>query len=234
MMKMWRIAVLVMLLIAGPVAPVAAQGNSGGGGNGGGPGGGGNGGGPGSGGECPTGIAQVVLDPGHGGGDPGAVNSEYGLLEKDVNLDIASRTMAILEDHGYTVALTRYDDTALGNSERGAIANACGAEVFVEIHLNGSSDPSVNFTSNFYGKKNKDLAFSQTMNGALDSLDIPNNGVGQFANGGLLHADMPSTLVEAVFLTNTGEAKLLSNGSGERQQQIAQAIANGIVAQFSG
>ncbi len=227
MMKMWRIVVLVMLLIAGSVAPVAAQGKPGGGG-------GGNGGGPGSGGTCPTGTADVVLDPGHGGGDPGAVNSEYDLLEKNVNLDIAYQTMAILESHGYIVALTRYGDTALGNSERGAIANACGASVFVEIHLNGSTDPSVNFTSNFYGKKNKDLAFSQTMNGALSSLDIPNNGVGQFANGGLLHADMPSTLVEAVFLTNSGEAELLTDGTGSRQGQIAQAIANGVLAQVVG
>ncbi len=152
-----------------------------------------------------------------------------------MNLDIAFQTMMILESNGYTVALTRYDnDTALGNSERGAIANACGASVFVEIHLNDSTDPSVNFTSNFYGKKNKDLAFSQTMNDALSSLGIQNNGVGQFANGGLLHADMPSTLVEAVFLTNTDEAKSLSDGTGGRQGQIAQAIANGVLAQIGG
>jgi len=152
-----------------------------------------------------------------------------------VNLDIAFQTMMILESNGYTVALTRYDnDTALDNSERGAIANACGASGFEEIHLNDSTDPSVNFTSNFYGKKNKDLAFSQTMNDALSSLGIQNNGVGQFANGGLLHADMPSTLVEAVFLTNTDEAKSLSDGTGGRQGQIAQAIANGVLAQIGG
>jgi N-acetylmuramoyl-L-alanine amidase len=223
---MWRIVVLVMLLIAGSVTPVVAQGK---------PGVGNNGGGPGSGGICPTGTADVVLDPGHGGGDPGAVNSGYDLLEKNVNLDIAFQTMMILERNGYTVALTRYDnDTALGNSERGAIANACGASVFVEIHLNGSTDPSVNFTSNFYGKKNKDLAFSQTMNEALSSLGITNNGVGQFANGGLLHADMPSTLVEAVFLTSAAEAEKLSDGTGVRQNQIAQAIADGVVAQIGG
>ncbi len=226
MIKMWRIVVLVMLLIAGSVTPVVAQGK---------PGVGNNGGGPGSGGICPTGTADVVLDPGHGGGDPGAVNSGYDLLEKNVNLDIAFQTMMILERNGYTVALTRYDnDTALGNSERGAIANACGASVFVEIHLNGSTDPSVNFTSNFYGKKNKDLAFSQTMNEALSSLGITNNGVGQFANGGLLHADMPSTLVEAVFLTSAAEAEKLSDGTGVRQNQIAQAIADGVVAQIGG
>lgn len=93
----------------------------------------------------------------------------------------------------------------------------------------------MNFTSNFYGKKNKDLAFSQTMNGALSGLGIPNNGVGQFANGGLLHAEMPSTLVEGVFLSNEvggtdwdAEAPQLEAHS--RQHEIAQAIASGIIA----
>ncbi len=174
------------------------------------------------------GGAQVVLDPGHGGGDSGAYNSTYKLTEKDLTLDIAYRTQGILQTAGYSVALTRYGDTGLGNSERGEIANACGALVFVEIHLNGSSDPSVDYTQTFWGKKRKDLAFSQTMSGALSSLGIPNNGVGQFANGGLLQATMPSTLVEAVFLTNNDEAAWLS--AGTRQGEIAQAIASGVMA----
>ena len=56
-------------------------------------------------------------------------------------------------------------------------------------------------------------------------------GVGQFANGGLLHAEMPSTLVEAVFMTNPDEAAALADHS--LQPVIAQSIANGIVACIS-
>jgi N-acetylmuramoyl-L-alanine amidase len=183
--------------------------------------------GPQSGAVCPVeGGAQVVLDPGHGGSDPGAYNSTYGLAEKDMNLDIAYRTQAVLQGAGYSVALTRYDDSSLGNSERGEIANACGADVFIMIHLNGSSDPSVNYTQTFWGKKRKDLDFSQVMSGAMNELGIPNNGAGQFANGGLLQAEMPSTLVEAVFLTNDGEAEQLANGT--RQDEIAWAITLGV------
>ena len=186
----------------------------------------------GSGAKCPVaGGAQVVLDPGHGGSDPGAYNSTYGLAEKDLTLDIAYRTQAILNGAGYTVALTRSGDTALGNSERGEIANACGADVFVMIHLNGSTDPSVNYTQTFWGKKQKDLKFSQVMSGALDGLGIQNNGAGQFASGALLHATMPSTLVEAVFLTNDGEAKQLA--AGTRQDEIAAAITRGVQAWVS-
>jgi N-acetylmuramoyl-L-alanine amidase len=179
--------------------------------------------------SCPVaGGARVVLDPGHGGGDSGAVNAAYGLQEKDVTLDIAFRAQALLQTAGYTVALTRSADVGLENSVRGSIANACGASVFVEIHLNGSADASVDYTETFWGKKGKDLAFSQTMDAAMSGLGIRNAGVGQFANGGLLTATMPSTLVESVFLTNDGEAARLV--AGTRQDEIAGAIAAGVEA----
>lgn len=181
---------------------------------------------PGSGPGCPTGSAQVVLDPGHGGSDTGAYNSTYNLYEKDLTLAIAFKAQSLLHNDGYGVALTRSTDVDLGNSERGEIANACGASVFVEIHLNGSSDPSVDYTQTFWGQKRKDQAFAGAMDGAMNSLGIPNNGVGQFANGGLLTATMPSTLVEAVFLTNDTEANELVNGN--REDEIASAIATGV------
>ncbi len=183
--------------------------------------------------DCPTGTAQIVLDPGHGGPDPGAVHATYGLYERDLNLEIALRTAQILtEDQGYTLALTRLDnETELGNSERGAIANACGAMVFVEIHLNASFDRGVDYSQTFWAEKEKDLAFSLVMNEALGSLGIPLNAIERFDNGGLLRAKMPSVLVEAVFLSNTNEAKDLANGT--RQEGIAQAIAAGVVRWMS-
>ncbi len=181
--------------------------------------------------ECPTGTAQIVLDPGHGGPDPGAVNEQFELYERDVVLEIATRAAEILRKQGYTVALTRNDNaTELGNSERGEIANACQALVLVEIHLNGSTDPEINYSQAFWGEKEKDLALSLTMSQALTSLDIPLAGVDRFDNGGLLRAKIPSVLVESVFLTHPEEAKKLANGMGTRQEEIARAIANGIAA----
>lgn len=178
--------------------------------------------------KCPTGSAQVVLDAGHGGPDPGAVYEVYGLYEKTLNLEVAERTAEILQnDYGYSVVLTRQDnETELGNSERGAIANACGAIVFVEIHLNASFDQDVDYAQTFWGEKEKDLAFSLIMNQALGALGIPLNAVERFDNGGLLRAKMPSVLVEAVFVSNADEAKDLANGT--RQESIAQAIATGV------
>lgn len=182
--------------------------------------------------ECPTpaGTAQVVLDPGHGGEDPGAVNEEHGLYEAVLNLQVAGRVATLLEQTwGYTVALTRADDaTALGNSERGAIANACQALVFVEIHLNASTDPNANYTQAFWAEKEKDLALSLVMSESLASLGIPVNGVDRFDNGGLLRAKMPAVLVEAVFLSNDAEARRLADGT--RQEEIARAMADGVAA----
>lgn len=179
--------------------------------------------------SCPTGSAQIVLDAGHGGPDPGAVNDAFGLHEADLNLEIALRVADRLrEDHGYTVALTPQDpETELGNSERGAIANACGATAFIEIHLNASVDPTANYTQTFWGEKEKDLAFSQVMNDSLASLGIPVNAVERFDNGGLLRAKMPSILVEAVFLSNPEEAERLAQGT--RQTAIVDAVTEGIV-----
>ncbi len=181
------------------------------------------------------GPATIVLDPGHGGTDPGAV---YGsLVEKELNLRVGLRAGELLTSSGYTVALTRYDNaTALGNSERGDIANACQAKVFVSIHFNASTDASVNYTQTFWGKRRKDEAFAQHMNGALwpvlqyDAFgnlnNLTNGGTWQFATGSLLQATMPSTLVETVFLSNAEEAQRLSQ-DGARIEQIATAIAGG-------
>ncbi len=208
---MWRVVATVLLAMGSPVAPVAAEHGP-----------------PFGEVACPTGSARVVLDPGHGGPDPGAVYDTYGLQEKALNLEVAERAADLLRtDYGYRVALTRHDnETELGNSERGAIANACGASVFVEIHLNASADRGVDYAQTFWAEKEKDLAFSLVMNDALGELAIPLNGVDRFDNGGLLRAKMPSVLVEAVFVSNPGEAKDLANGT--RQEGIARAIATGV------
>ncbi|MBA2753402.1 MAG: N-acetylmuramoyl-L-alanine amidase [Chloroflexia bacterium] len=182
---------------------------------------------------CPVRSASVVLDPGHGGEDSGAVNGT--LRESDLNLDIANRTAALVRAAGHEVALTRDDDTFLTNSERGYIANACRATVFVSIHLNSFPEPEPNYVMTFWGIDPKDVAFTRHMIAALHpTLDSAGTGLGngdidQFETGSLLRATMPGTLVETVFLSNPAEAALLGDGTGRRQQQIAGAIAAGIV-----
>ncbi len=82
-------------------------------------------------------VARVVLDPGHGGTDPGAIGPT-GVKEKEVTLDIANRAAAVLTKHGISVVLTREDDHFVALEERTARANAASADLFVSIHCNAA------------------------------------------------------------------------------------------------
>jgi N-acetylmuramoyl-L-alanine amidase len=91
-------------------------------------------------GRLPAGLRRVhtvVVDPGHGGRDPGATGIG-GLREKDVNLSIAKRLAKRLEGRGFEVVLTRDDDRSLNLEERTAIAESAGGDVFISIHANAS------------------------------------------------------------------------------------------------
>src|SRR5690606_18848766 len=83
--------------------------------------------------------ATIVLDPGHGGDEPGAVGPT-GLQEKDVNLAVAREAKAILEAQGATVVLTRTGDYRITLASRGAIAQALPPIAFVSIHHNADPD----------------------------------------------------------------------------------------------
>lgn len=169
----------------------------------------------------------VILDPGHGGTDSGAVYKD--LKEKDVNLDIAKKTKVLLENAGYTVYMTREDDNYKSNNDRHTFANAMQGNLLVSIHLNASTDHSIDYTKGFWGQKNKDLAFTKTIHNALVSgLGIQDGGVGQFASGVLIKSNMPATIAETVFLSSDYEYNLLSDRTGNRQQEIAQALYTGI------
>src|SRR3990167_7424266 len=190
-------------------------------------------GGPGNGeGESPPENPVIVLDPGHGGSGSGSTECP-GYPEKDANLDIAFATKTVLEGAGYIVEMTRTDDSTKNNNDRYTFANSVGGHALVSIHLNGSTDHSVNGTQGFWGKKNKDEAFTNTVHQALvDSLGVPNRGVTNFPSGVLLKSNMPATLQEAVFISNTLECQLLKQGRDTatfaRQKQIAEALAQGV------
>ena len=83
-------------------------------------------------------IRKVVIDPGHGGKDPGAVGPK-GTHEKDINLDIGLKLKTILEDdYGLIVVMTRDDDTFIPLKERTALANKEAADLFISVHCNSA------------------------------------------------------------------------------------------------
>lgn len=92
-------------------------------------------------GRLPAGLRRVqtiIVDPGHGGSDPGATGVA-GLREKDVNLEIGRLLARRLEERGFDVVLTRDGDQTRSLEERTAIAESAGGDVFVSIHANASA-----------------------------------------------------------------------------------------------
>ena len=189
-------------------------------------------------------AGDVVLDPGHGGTDSGAVNKTYGLTEKAEALKVAYELKALLVEDGYSVCMTRTsNEQTLSNNDRYAYANATtGAEVLVSVHMNGSTNPATDYTTTLFGKWQKDKAFAQTVFKSLSTLPAA-SGTGtiatktpySFASGVLLKSTMPATIAETVFITSDKEAEWLKNGRTmpdgtvvSRQEQIAQKLEAGI------
>lgn len=95
------------------------------------------------------GVRRIVLDPGHGGRDPGA--SAFGMKEKDIVLQVAKKLAAKLrKELGYEVILTRNDDTYISLEERTAIANTNGADLFISLHLNAHPSAKVYGFETYY------------------------------------------------------------------------------------
>lgn len=107
------------------------------------------------------GVRRVVLDPGHGGHDPGAVGPN-GLQEKDVALDVAHRAAPLLaREVGVSTLLTRDVDVFVPLDERAARANAFNADLFVSIHLNSNPDPTSRGVMTFVLDASHDSAASK-------------------------------------------------------------------------
>jgi N-acetylmuramoyl-L-alanine amidase len=98
-------------------------------------------------------VRTVVLDPGHGGRDPGAIGVR-GLREKDVNLRIARALGRELEERGFRVIYTRNDDRSLDLEQRTAIAEGSDGDLYVSIHANAARRRSVRGIETYYLDEN--------------------------------------------------------------------------------
>jgi N-acetylmuramoyl-L-alanine amidase len=94
-------------------------------------------------------LKRIVIDPGHGGVQTGAV-SETGLTEKEVTLDVALRLRRLLADAPFEVLLTRDSDKTLGLEKRVAFANSNNADLFVSIHVNWMEPRTIRGLETFF------------------------------------------------------------------------------------
>lgn len=177
--------------------------------------------------SVPNGRAVVMIDPGHGGPDPGAVGIG-GLQEKGVVLDISRQVAGLLQQQGVQAVLTRADDRDLDLEPRVQMAEQTNATVFVSIHANAisMSRPDVNGLETYYHQSGGQLAQTIHQN-VLQATGASDRGVRQARFYVLRKTSMPSVLVEVGFVTGQEDATRLSNPA--YRSQMAVAIARGIL-----
>ena len=177
--------------------------------------------------QVPRGRVVVVIDPGHGGRDPGAVGIG-GLREKDAVFDMSRRVAQVLEQQGVTVIMTRSDDREVDLAPRVATAQRANANLFVSIHANAisMSRPDVNGLETYYYQTGAGLARA-IHDSILRSTDMRDRGVRQANFYVIRNTSMPAVLVETGFVTGREDAARLSNPTS--RTQIADAIARGIL-----
>lgn len=174
-------------------------------------------------------IKSVCVDAGHGGTEIGTSNQD--LLEKNVNLEVAKLLKEKLKAAGYIVYMTREDDIYLTNADRYNYCNSQNASTLVSVHHNGSTNPELDYSLGLY-MKTSDVALAREIVSSVSyALNLPNNGISRFASGVLLKSEMPSTISEGFFLTNSAEYELIKNE--ERLNQEAEALFTAIQNYFN-
>lgn len=177
----------------------------------------------------PAGRFTVVIDPGHGGPDPGAVGIG-GVREKDVVIDISTRVAQHLRDSGANVVMTRTSDIDLDLQPRVTIAERARATVFVSIHANAISlsRPDVNGVETFYyGSANGKRLADAIHRSFLSAIDIDDRRVREANFYVIRVTSMPAALLETGFLTGAKDTLLLRNPAV--RQRMARATARGIL-----
>jgi N-acetylmuramoyl-L-alanine amidase len=174
------------------------------------------------------GKTLVVLDPGHGGPDPGAIGIG-GIQEKDVVLDIAEKLAVQLRSRGIDVILTRDADIDLDLPPRVELAERVKADLFVSIHANSidMNHPDVNGLQTYYFHDNSSNLAQLIHQEVLHTTGINDRSVRTARFYVIRNTSMPAVLVEVGFVTGQDDAAHLSD-AGYREK-TAEAIAAGIL-----
>jgi N-acetylmuramoyl-L-alanine amidase len=189
--------------------------------------------------------ATIVIDPGHGGRDVGAIGPT-GFQEKTANLNVALKVAELLRQKGARVILTRSGDTEPSLEERTGLANRERAHLFVSIHMNAFTDPGIGGTTTYYlssegverAVQDKKVPVQQEESRRLESsklascvqsalvrnLGLENKGVREANFAVLRTSQMPAILVETAFISNPNEEKMMKTA------RFAENAARGIVA----
>lgn len=173
---------------------------------------------------------HFVLDPGHGGKDPGAIGSEVD--EKTLTLATAKKLEEKLRNQGASVTLTRADDTYMMLEERAAISNSSNTTAFISLHYNSSEEQAAHGIETFYyqGIENQRLADSVQAS-IINHVNLNNRGAKQANFQVLRDNNQPAILIELGFISNPEEQKLVQ--TDHYQEEATKGIVAGLEAYFN-
>jgi N-acetylmuramoyl-L-alanine amidase len=178
---------------------------------------------------------KICIDPGHGGGDPGAIGTRpFRLEEKDFNLSLGLLLEEELEERSHWTIMTRRRDRSLSLGARADFANRLDAELFVSIHANAAKTSTVEGMEVycFPGSATGQKAATQVLKEMIAMFpDHRNRGVKEANYDVLRLTKMAAILIESEFLTNPVQLEFLAEP--QNQKDLSLAISAGINA-FAG
>lgn len=177
-------------------------------------------------------MASIVIDPGHGGQDPGTVHG--GVREKDIVLAVSLLVRDKLKKH-MTVKMTRTGDVTQSVNAKAALANQSGTDYCVSIHCNSGGGKGAETWVSVYGGKSKELGahvqaeLSKVIDGSR-GVKSRKDGTGGNYYGMIRMPVQPAIIVEMGFLDNAQDRAFMASTAG--QEKLATAIANGALKQI--
>lgn len=168
----------------------------------------------------------IVLDPGHGGGDPGHVGPN-GEREDQFVFALARDLEAALAAAGVAVFLTRDEFSNPEDVDRGSLANAVHADLYIALHAGGSADPGASGAATYYfgnetWHSETGRRFAETVQDGLIALGLTNVRAHAKTWGVLRETRMPAIQVEPCHITNPDEAKRLADSAF--RHSLAEAL----------
>lgn len=172
---------------------------------------------------------NIVIDPGHGGKDPGAIGLNN-VQEKDIVSSTANYVVQHLEEAGANVITTRSGDYFVPLEERARISNSYNTDAFISLHYDSVSlIPATGVTT--YYHSSKDLNLGKSVQSALSSaVSLPSRGTEPANYKVLVETDAPSILLELGFITNPNDLTIAQ--TSEYQSDVARGITNGLINYF--
>lgn len=174
--------------------------------------------------------ATIVIDPGHGGADPGAIG-DY-MYEKQATVDTAAIIAQKLESVGANVILTRTGDESISLEERAYLSNSYGADLFISIHYDSTPEGVYATGTTTYYYADSDNYVADLINDELSkNLPLPNNG-SRFGNFLVLRENaQPAILLELGYMNNPDDVATFN--TSHYQKLVADSILNALTDYFN-